>query len=104
MDFSKQTLSALEKAQADYRNRLATRADELEQLWSQAAAGDADASVQLLAQLHRLGGSAGMYDLAQLGLLAKSAHSCCKAQGAAHDDALAIRQQLISTMQSLAAS
>ena len=103
MNLSKQTLSALEQAQADYRSRLPARADELEQLWKQAVAGNDEASKQLIAQLHRLGGSAGMYELAQLGQLAKATHDCCKTQGATHTDALALKQQLISMMQSLAA-
>lgn len=101
MTFSEQTQSALQKAQSEYRSRLSNRADELHQLWQQASNGSDDAMKELLHQLHRLGGSAGMYELSELGLLAKSTHQSCS-QGSASEACQAQMDQLMVMMRDLA--
>lgn len=74
--------NALQQALNDYRSRLPERAQQLAAL-----AADSGALEALLQQLHRLAGSAGMYELTQLGQQAKSTHRAYKLgeAGAQHE-------------------
>lgn len=87
--------TALQQALKDYRARLPERARQLATLGQSAGRGDETARNQLLQQLHRLAGSAGMYGLAQLGQQAKQVHHALKQEDG---NAAKELQQLLAMM------
>lgn len=92
---------ALQQALLRYRRNLGTKALELEESWQQAQQGDTEQRQHLLTLLHRLSGSAGLYELPELGTQAKLTHRALKSYS---DESAATLQQLLQMMHQVAAA